>query len=286
MSKEKFFECIFNKFPTKKVSFHDCIEIKNKFFPDKLYKYTRAKYAEELLVDNLIYLPTIEELNDPYEAHLFLNNKRLKKEILKNIDLNKFPKNIVDEVSSKGINKLSNEVNHEYSKDLSVICLSKDNCINPMWGNYADRYQGMCLEYNLKDTEKTYLKNFCFPIKYVERKKDFEQIKSNESFVHNNITFEPLLKKSYDWNYEKEWRIIIYKPIFRDMIETMAKDGKIKKYLKFIQPSKVYLGLNIENTYENEILKICKEKGIEVCKMEIDNTDYNFKYKPLYKNNE
>ena len=283
MSEEKFFDCIFNKFPNKEVSYQDCIDIKNQFVPEKLYKYTRAKYAEELLIENLIYLPTIKELNDPYEARLFLNNERLKKEIYKNIDLNNFPKEMADEVIQDSSNKLSDEINTEISQDYSVICLSKDNCINPLWGNYADKYQGICLEYNLKDTEKTYLKDFCFPIKYVEREEDFEQIKSNESFAYNNIPFEPLLKKSFDWNYEKEWRVIIYKPDFQNMIEKKRKNCKIKEYLKFIEPTRVYLGLNIEKDYENRILRICKDKGIEVCKMEIDNTNYNFKFKYLYK---
>ena len=31
MSEEKFFDCIFNKFPNKEVSYHDCIDIKNQF---------------------------------------------------------------------------------------------------------------------------------------------------------------------------------------------------------------------------------------------------------------
>lgn len=115
MSEEKFFDCIFNKFPNKEVSYHDCIDIKNQFVPEKLYKYTRAKYAEELLIENLIYLPTIKELNDPYEARLFLNNERLKKEIYKNIDLNNFPKEMADEVIQDSSNKLSDEINTEIS---------------------------------------------------------------------------------------------------------------------------------------------------------------------------
>lgn len=67
------------------------------------------------------------------------------------------------------------------------------------------------------------------------------------------------------------------------MIEKKRKNCKIKEYLKFIEPTRVYLGLNIEKDYENRILRICKDKGIEVCKMEIDNTNYNFKFKYLYK---
>ena len=286
MSEEKFYDCIFNKLPNKKVSYTDCISIKNEFIPEKLYKYTKAEYAEEILVENLIYLPKIEELNDPYEARMFLNNERLKKEIYKNRKVDKYPKDMVEEVIKESSNMLSDELNLDYSQDLSVICLSKDRCINPMWGNYADKYRGICVEYNLSDTEKTILKNFCFPIKYVKRDDDFDQIKSNEGFVLNNIPFEPLLKKSFDWNYEDEWRVIICKPYFKNMIEKKRKNCKIKEYLKFIEPTRVYLGLNIEKDYENRILRICKDKGIDVCKMKIDNTNYNFKYEYKYKNNE
>lgn len=286
MSEEKFYDCIFNKLPNKKVSYTDCISIKNEFIPEKLYKYTKAEYAEEILVENLIYLPKIEELNDPYEARMFLNNERVSKEFFKSIDLNHYPEGIVDEVRSKGLNKLSDELTFGYSQYFSVIGLSKNKCINPMWGNYADKYRGICLEYNLRDTEKTNLKDFCFPIKYVKRDEEFNQIKSNESFVLNNIPLEPLLKKSFDWNYEDEWRVIICKPYFKNMIEKKRKNCKIKEYLKFIEPTKVYLGLKIEESHENKILRICKDKGIDVCKMKIDNTNYNFKYEYKYKNNE
>lgn len=46
------------------------------------------------------------------------------------------------------------------------------------------------------------------------------------------------------------------------MIEKKRKNCKIKEYLKFIEPTKVYLGLNIEDNNENQILRICKDKGI------------------------
>lgn len=183
MSEEKFFDCIFNKVPSKKVTFRECIDIKNNFFPEKLYKYTRAKYAEELLVKNLIYLPTIDELNDPYEARVFLNNNKISNELNKNVNLNIFSKNMVDTVISEHLNNFSKDVNKEYSQEFSVICLSRNNFINPMWGNYADKYRGICLEYNLKDTKEKYFKDFCFPIKYVKRDEDFEQIRYNESCI-------------------------------------------------------------------------------------------------------
>lgn len=185
---------------------------------------------------------------------------------------------MVDNVISELLNNFSENISKDYSQEFSVICLSENNCINPMWGNYADKYRGICLEYNLKDTKEKYFRDFCFPIKYVKREADFEQIKSNESFVLNNIPFEPLLKKSFDWNYEEEWRIIIHKPSLKEIINETKIDDKIKEHLKFIQPTKVYLGLNIYDKYKNQILKICKEKGIDVYRMEIDNTDYNFKY--------
>lgn len=231
MSKEKFFDCIFNKLPSKNASFHECMDIKNNFIPEKLYKYTKAKYAEELLVKNLIYLPTIDELNDLYEARVFLNNKKIRDELNKNVNLNRFSKNMGDNVISELLSNFSDDISKDYSQEFSVICLSENNCINPMWGNYADKYRGICLEYNLKDTKEKYFRDFCFPIKYVKREADFEQIKSNESFVLNNIPFEPLLKKSFDWNYEEEWRIIIHKPSLKEIINETKIDDKIKEHL-------------------------------------------------------
>ena len=50
--------------------------------PDKLYKYTRIHNAKDLLYDNIIYLPEITELNDPYEGHIFVNISLLSKTVI------------------------------------------------------------------------------------------------------------------------------------------------------------------------------------------------------------
>lgn len=49
-----------------------CLEYKNEKMPDSLFKYTRAnEHVYDLICDDLLFLPKIENLNDPYEIQLF-----------------------------------------------------------------------------------------------------------------------------------------------------------------------------------------------------------------------
>lgn len=282
MWKEKFYQCYYAKGITGETINEVCIPFKNEHIPKKLYHYTKAKYGKKILEENLMYLPKIDDFNDPYEAYIFFNRINLEKFAFdyavnslensprrKGRDLKKDKiKEIIQDIVK---NQLEEEIEN-FKSNLSIICLSESNDSNPMWGNYAEKFYGICIEYNLRDLEESYLKNFCFPVEYVER---FDAEKNESHLVLSDLTlYEPVLKKSQDWSYEQEWRIIVDKrrEIVQDMIETEGK----KEYLEFITPSAVYLGCRIDENYETELVEICRENDIKVCKMKIDESNYNF----------
>lgn len=294
---DDFYKCYYDKNITGEIINNKCIPMKNEHIPHQLYKYTRAKYAKKILEDNLIYIPSLNELNDPYEAYIFFNKSNFK-EILYEKTINELKnserrkgrdlrkdniRKITDNITENELNKMI----ENYKKNLSLICLSQHNNINPMWGNYADKHYGVCIEYDLKNTSDEYFKNLCFPLHYVTKNENEKILKSRNNLVPQDIIlYEPVLKKSYDWNYEHEWRIIIDKlrPNIQEKIKyEKSEDNETKEFIKFIKPTGIYLGLRIEEKYEKEILEICKQKEINVSKMEIDDSNYNIYPKELLK---
>lgn len=286
---DDFYDCYYGENKTGEEINNICIPMKNENIPPQLYKYTRAKYAKKILEDNLIYIPNLNELNDPYESYIFFNRSNLKelaynKAICDLENSNRrqgrnLRKDNIRKITDNVVEKELDKMIENYKKNISLICLSKNNCINPLWGNYADKHYGVCIEYDLKNIEDGYFKNFCFPLQYVTKSENAGMLKSRNNLVPQNIIlYEPVLKKSYDWKYEQEWRIVIDKlrPNVRDkIIQETTDDGNVKEFIRFIKPTGIYLGLRIDEDYEKEIIEICKMREINVYKMKIDNSNYN-----------
>lgn len=66
---KKFFETYFNEDSTTE-EIDEVLDTKNNNIPEHLYKYTNLEHIEDLLENNLFYLPEIEKLNDPYEGNI------------------------------------------------------------------------------------------------------------------------------------------------------------------------------------------------------------------------
>ena len=80
MYKKKFIEKYFNKDVEDKTYW---LKYKNKNMPNSFFKYTSAKYyIYDLIYDDLMFLPEINELNDPFEIQLFYDIEKIKNEFI------------------------------------------------------------------------------------------------------------------------------------------------------------------------------------------------------------
>lgn len=272
------------------------IQEKNKLIPSKLYKYTRVHNAKDLLYYNTLYLPEIHELNDPYEGELLYNNEILKNAYFKNKkeefdkeiigDINDFPKEQhkrIYELRERMLNKESDQYIESLKKfiheGIYFICLSSSNKINSLWAHYANNHDGICIEYDIKNCNEPFFKNSCFKVEYVETSDDTSDIKDfiNKNEIDFNLVLKPFLKKSIEWEYEKEWRIILEK----ENIKRELHFEPYKPYIKFLKPSKVYLGLNISRKNEETIKTICQIKKIPLSKATKTNESYDFKFEEI-----
>jgi len=269
------------------------LSMKNKIIPNELFKYTKVRHAKDLLYDNIIYLPQLSELNDPFEGYLLYDEDKIEDYYAKT-KINEFMDYFENEVNDKNFDRnyyedlgklLLRFQSHEelfkmrnaITDGIYVICLSEHNDITSLWAHYADNHKGICIKYNIVNTKTKLLKNLCFPIEYVDDYDLTLDIKStfNKNSMDLNLKIKPLLIKATDWSYEKEWRII-----FDDSLISKYKENfhPYEPYIKFLKPQAVYMGIEISKKDERLIKNICKNKDIPLFKAIRKNNKYKFDF--------
>lgn len=168
-----------------------------------------------------------------------------------------------------------------------------------MWSHYADNHKGFCVEYDLellrkdiqfslKDYEFYYkrseylleknvalIKAGLFPVEYTcnrinipiskLKKLEFDsQGNINNNCNINQLIYKTFIVKSANWNYEKEWRLII--------------DGKIGSFydnkLPFPYAKKIYLGCKANPELIDSLIEIGKRIGVEVVLLKMDSKKF------------
>lgn len=287
MYKKKFIEKYFNKDVEDKTYW---LKYKNKNMPNSFFKYTSAKYyIYDLIYDNLMFLPEINELNDPFEIQLFYDIEKIKNEfisknrkVIKKVVGNEtIEAEYVPDMNSEDMEELNNiiyDMNKYIKSKTSVVCLSERNDINPMWAHYADNHKGICIEYDLKNCDNLFLKTLCFPIDYVEKNDNTHDLNSiiiHKDYDSSLFLFKTAITKSKDWEYEQEWRII-----YLDSFPNYT-DFSGKHYIQFIKPKSIYLGLEINTEIEDKIKDICEFREINLYQMVKEEIDFYLKPIPI-----
>ncbi len=273
----------------------------------------RFNFAKELIKDNpnkylnrLIY--SLVDIIDDYPNSLGKENI---KKIIRNItddnneiDYDKLKNELVNSNRSVSeedadcyINVFENMINilrdsfaNDFLKELTtksyfaheisgIGSLTENNKSQVMWQMYGDGYKGICIEYEFYDDYNAMLN--IFPVVYRKKyKKDFililtgivlgaiiENIScgkfSNIENLKNYIYI--FITKYKEWSFQKEWRAI--------------GEAEDKLYVKKIKS--IYLGKKINDTNKNNVIKIAKEKGINVYQQVDDMDSLSIKYEKI-----
>lgn len=182
--------------------------------PLQLYKYRKAgddeislKYLRQLIVLDTAYISNFKDFNDPFEGmfKITLANKTdYRKKVLSDLRNNTVSsrKQRREEARLQTRNRKVGPEMHErvdsmLEKNLGVLCMSTNPRSVLMWSHYASEHRGLLLEYDtlkepffhLGDHVKysTVFPSICLPSK------------------DENI---PFLRKSIEWQYEEEFRIV------------------------------------------------------------------------------
>lgn len=190
------------------------------------------------------------------------------------------------------IDKITEEVVKTVKQLTFIACFGEDIHSVTMWSHYADSHRGFALEYapkslqlncqlcnQMKQCNKAAVCNL-YPVIYQQRRcdaTDFLGLNIGQCMglpIKNPDTFATtkfLLFKSVQWNYEKEWRLIISK--FNE------PQNKAPFCLDNIRPAAIYYGSRISPINKKMLHLIAQEKGIKEYQMFIDDKSYNYSVK-------
>lgn len=210
--------------------------------PKSLFRYSGInKYVIENLEKGNLTLSNPILFNDLYDAALYRNSfKNIYADELERIELLRIMG--ISEQKPVSIERLQAKAEHEdrflsqYMKELlKVGCLSEDGTSILMWSHYADRNQGICIEYDLSGTK---LQPFMYPVIYIPNPVDCSDLcdTDRDTFDIDMATLLSTVVKCDCWKYEKEWRIILYFPTRENTEEEMRIQALVPK------PKAIYLG--------------------------------------------
>lgn len=162
---------------------------------------------------------------------------------------------------------------------LRILCLTSSRAMKLMWSHYADSHKGLCLAVKVP-SDKVY--PVCYTGIRLKEDSDIDDIlrkgtakdKRNLQKEYFDLPYDikVALLKDKKWSDEKEYRIVCNEsdvPIF---------DGN--NYFFPVKIKRVYLGCRFEENEvetKDSILRVCKEKGIEVKQMQMAYDRYALK---------
>jgi len=216
--------------------------------------------ARELFVD------TLSETHDltPEQEEALLDAEDWKSEIERILG-ETLPADIEDQLMA--------EMNRTFSnirKDFQVLCFTevKDSIL--MWSHYADNHKGFCIEYDLQAFK---LSDRLQRVQYSKKRRLIPgTFADNADSVRNEI-YRATLRKSAEWKYEREWRLVF------NINELGAIGLFVGKHCFQLKPfiTGVYLGAKVEDKYQELICEHFKATGIKIYRMKMKCDSYSLK---------
>lgn len=149
IGRKNFFRTYFDVNADKE-TLNNCLDYKNNHIPDSLFKYSKVKNVISLLSDDLMYLPKIEDLNNPFECNIFYDLDLMLDNLIDNLDSfidysEFFDENVTGEelvnISKvlkqslkEPFEKILSDLEDKIKNKTSIICLTEDYIYKPHVG--------------------------------------------------------------------------------------------------------------------------------------------------------
>lgn len=216
------------------------------------------------LSKNLIYAPTIKELNDPTEG--FYNDK----------DFVQFFKN-KKSIYSLGVLEKYEELIEKFNT-VGILSLSKNVTNELLWAYYSSGHTGYAIEYDIDIIKDSFNFHGDLELVYnfdVEYENSIPNIQPKLLFNKDmNVYLKKFIgNKSKSWLHEEEFRVI-FNDYGLNNIDYRAVTG-------------IYFGFRMKNTEMEYIMELLKGRNIQYYKMNLEENSYRFYPKPItdkYKN--
>ncbi len=209
--------------------------------PLYLYRYRNlTKFNRELeaLTAPHIYCGQFDKLNDPMEG-FYRPSTGLKNET----DYTRTAELIYANKLNIGIASMSDTYENEL-----------------MWTHYAGNYSGICIEfYSHRLQNALPASSHLVRMGYADQ---LPRISGRDASDHLAAARKIFSQKKYNWNYEREWRVL----------------GKIG--IMPLRNSKcvrgIYIGSRIKQTHRKRILSAFKGTGVDIWEMDVDGYDHEW----------
>lgn len=154
------------------------------------------------------------------------------------------------------------------TKDLSKVCsFSESEKSTLMWAHYASYHTGFCIEYDFTTLgPESLITRFLYPVFYSELLHDHSDFINGIDINRANplSIVLPVLTKSSDWAYEKEWRLV-----FSNNFMSKPQACLVPKAVR------VYAGVKISPDNLSKLENVCNELEIPLIRMKMSNTSFS-----------
>ncbi|HFE9682871.1 TPA: DUF2971 domain-containing protein [Clostridium perfringens] len=217
--------------------------------PEKIYKFmdlsTNKLDKLNSIKNGKLWVNNAYDLNDPFECSFKFNDEPINKI---NYQVQKY----------YDYQKKTDEVLEDLKKEVYIAALTESKTSLLMWSHYAKNHTGICIEYDFEEVEKCETDTLKFlPVLYRKKMADYTPDGSL------NWIYRVYACKAKEWEYEMEWRFIIY--------EKKCINGFL---VNFVKPKCIYLGCKMEKDTKDEIIDFFKDSGIEIKSMVKNSREY------------
>ena len=248
---------------------------------EDVYVYKLKLYSENFIVENKAKLPPLFRYSDAdYYSIRGLETQSLY--LSENGVMNDLFEGLTCNINDKIVAHIDDMNDLAFIKSFSEIKSS-----NLMWAHYANKYKGICIEYDFSKLNNDILFHL-FPVFYTNSKKedmglqytieehlDLKQMNYERCFPNDVDYLKDIMHlfliKSKDWEYEKEWRLLFTYPQLYNSADDVGDEDCPEFYNVHSQTisvenciKSVYLGARIEKIKKDHIVEICKKLGIKV----------------------
>jgi Protein of unknown function (DUF2971). len=253
-----------------------------------LYKYYNVSditIIKKLLKENLHKFSTPLEFNDPFDCRLNLIKEYSSKQyheylIKKGLSHVLITKNLkLYRDGQINLINIINSISDKQLKNARILCFTTKYDDMLMWSHYANKHQGICIGYNVKNYGKKYylhinqndLKGNSVGNDHVliEKVKYSKKMPKRHNLLNGDLeSFRAfLLTKSYDWKYEREFRCILSEEDMKNKLIHFSKNDI----------AEIIIGCKAQDIIQQEILKYVDSKSIRVFKLTLEMDSYQLK---------
>lgn len=254
-----------------------------------IYAYDN-NYALCNLTNNVLYFKDPANFNDPFDCKMYVDNKGTEGQWITYLcNRYEYPENEAKRIV-EGFIKCEdglvspNGSNYFPIKVPAVCCFSKYDNIILMWSHYANHHKGICLGFRATESsamarnKKEYSMPLYIPGTTVPISYEFNRVHYKENDIplirqfgkeseNINVACKQLVTKSCDWQYEKEYRMILRNDSSEPTPNSNSRD-RIYQYNRE-DLKKVIFGCKITKDIAQRVYDIINKENLDAQGKEI-----------------